>query len=377
MRIFSIILILLVLLLFTTLAFASSKDLRVESKWWIRINDLEEYNLMQIRDVMLSSDGSRLFILEHGFGGASRFLVFDTSKKSTELLKECSIPVDLVSSFAVNKDGTSAFIVSNYGHKAYVLEVDTGEMRNVFTTEPGKGFHFNTPVSVSASEDKDGVFTTQGYFPGEDGTGEGYCLASFDINNKNNTVIEPFFEIGDLISRVKAKEGVMSNISTSKDFKYMAYTITEDDLSTLYLMEIDDKGEVLTRRVDTGEVFSNVDFGKSKLVYRVDRGKKEGEDELVLYEITKRKLYTLGTGDFILPVLSPEGDRLLIEKVRYDKSTDTLKSNLFLAKAEDSWELHPFEVPSIGDYLSFYSIADDSRTFLIWSEYVIYVGDLP
>ena len=230
-------------------AVASENFATAKTLWSLNPDDLAKMGIeaKKITSVRFSGDGSKLIVLEHGFGGSCTFNVFDT--KTGKLFGSHDVPVNLVSAFIPNIDGSKVFYVVDYGYSAQVIDFISGRVRTFYTKEPNKGFRFMLPVSLFPGEDNS--VTTGGYFLNDSGMTEGDYLVTFDQVFNEGTTISRSLDIGKLLARAGGKGKVIS-IRCPENFKEAYYVVADDAESSklFYASMQDDKPAQL---IDAGK----------------------------------------------------------------------------------------------------------------------------
>ncbi len=126
--------------------------------------------------------------------------------------------------------------------------------------------------------------------------------------------------------------------------------------------------------LDKGNVIKDIsmdDSGKY-IFYVIDLG---SEVRLQKVDTTTGEKFMIDKGEYMTPLTSPEGDRILVTKYPLGGAGQTF----FLADGAKKWKVLPLQITGFekGNNLGIYHLGRDGRTFYVWSKDAIQVGTLP
>jgi len=353
-----------------TPAVAAKDSMEPEIKMIIGRAMMKKYAL-EPRDIValrLSGDGSRLFLVEHGYHLPSRMLIFDTNKG--KLIGEARIKVREISSFAPNRNGTKVFIVANFGQLALELNVTTGKYRPIFKKMHKKGFRFMIPIGVNCG--LDGKYLTRGYYLDSEGKTAGDYVVSFDTSGSGPAKIKRLVNITKLLKSAGGKGRVTALSINEKRDKVVFVVTTSLNHATLYFANL--KKSTSIKKLDEGMSIGDTCLDASgDLVYYVIDYKSVSR--LMNVNTSTGKKYMIANGSYIVPMASRDNDTVLVSEFKMSP----ISQKFFFVKPRKGWKLHQIKFKGFvkGDRLAIYNLAEDGRTFFLWSKDKIVVGTLP
>ncbi len=181
------------------------------------------YNDSFTSDLLLSNDGSELFVLDRGNFRMVRLLL--ATKKITTSIPVGRQPFGL----ALSPDGSTAF-VANVGTYAYPL-IEGANIKNYDSLMIS-----HHPYGDNTKESREGAEVEGRKIPGVGSPNAPEAMSVFTINLSNNTVMDRFktgYQVGEMIEEAEVVGGASPNsIAVGKEFAYVS-NATNDNISII------------------------------------------------------------------------------------------------------------------------------------------------
>lgn len=347
----------------------AQETIKPQIMWTLTTEKMKQYNLepRDIVGVRLSENCGRLFLVQHGYHLPCRMLIFDVA--SGKLIGGANIEARDVPTFVPNADGTKVFIVTDYGTGAMELNVNTGKIRKVWEKKP-EGFRFMIPIGVYNGPD--GKYWTRGYYLDSAGKNVGDYIVAFDVSQQGEAKVEKRIDVTALYKGTGGKGTIRSFVTNrNRDIVGMVVVTSLRDMA-LYSAKPASKNA--PKLLDKGLRIKDIsmdDSGKY-IFYVIDNGTEVRFQKI---DTTTGEKFMIDKGEYMTPLTSPEGDRVLVTKFPLGGSGQSF----FFVDGNKNWKAFPLSVPGFekGDNLGIYHLGRDGRTFFVWSKDSIQVGTLP
>ena len=337
--------------------------------WTLTSEQMKRYNLepRDIVGVRMNENSTRIFLVEHGYNLPCRLLIFDAA--TGKLIGGANIEARDVPTFVPNADGTKVFIVTDYGSGAMELDVNSGKTRKVWEKKPA-GFRFMIPIGVYTGPD--GKYWTRGYYLDSAGKNAGDYLVAFDTSKPGEAKVEKKIDITALYKGTGGN-GTMRNLVTNRNRDVVGMVIMKS-LREAEIYSAKPGSGKPPKLLDKGIRIKDIsmdDSGKS-IFYVIDNGK---EVRFQKVDTTTGEKFMFDKGEYMTPLTSPEGDRILVTKYPLGGAGQTF----YFIDGNKKWKVSLLKVPGFekGDNLGIYHLGRDGRTFFVWSRDGIQVGTLP
>jgi len=347
----------------------AQETIKPQIMWTLTTEKMKQYNLepRDIVGVRLSENCGRLFLVQHGYHLPCRMLIFDVA--SGKLIGGANIEARDVPTFVPNADGTKVFIVTDYGTGAMELNVNTGKIRKVWEKKSA-GFRFMIPIGVYNGPD--GKYWTRGYYLDSAGKNVGDYLVAFDTSQQGEAKVEKKIDITALYKATGGK-GTIRSLVTDRN-RDMVGMVVVTSLKDMALYSAKPGSKNAPKLLDKGLRIKDIsidDSGKS-IFYVVDNGTEVRFQKI---DTTTGEKFMIDKGEYMTPLTSPEGDRVLVTKYPLGGAGQSF----FFVDGNKKWKALPLNVPGFekGDNLGIYHLGRDGRTFFVWSKDSIQVGTLP
>lgn len=337
--------------------------------WNLTNEKMKQYSLVprDIVGVRMNEDCTRVFLVEHGYNLPCRLLIFDVA--SGKHIGGADIQARDVPTFVPNADGTKVFIVTDYGTGAMELDVKTGKIRKVWEKKTD-GFRFMIPIGVYTGPD--GRFWTRGYFLDSAGKNSGDYLVAFNTSQPGEAKVEKKIDITALYKGTGGKGTIRSMVTDRK--RDMVGMVVVTSLKDMALYSAKPGAKAPPKLLDKGLRIKDItmdDSGKY-IFYVIDVGTEVRFQKI---DTTTGEKFMIDKGEYMTPLTSPEGDRVLVTKYPLGGAGQTF----FFVDGSKNWKVFPLNIPGFekGDNLGIYHLGRDGRTFFVWSKDGIQVGTLP
>lgn len=348
---------------------AAQETAKPDYLWNLTTEKMKQFNLTprDIVGVRLNEKCTRLFLVEHGYHLPCRLMIFDVA--TGKHIGGANIEARDVPTFVPNADGTKVFIVTDYGSGAMELDVTTGKIRKVWEKKQ-HGFRFMIPIGVYTGADS--KYWTRGYFLDAAGKNAGDYIVSIDTSPAGEAKIEKKIDITALHKAMGGK-GTIRSIVTSRNRTTLGMVLVTS-LTEMALYTARPGTNTSPKLLDKGRVIKDIsiDDSGSAIFYVIDHGQ---EVRFQKVNTSTGEKFLIDKGEYMTPLTSPEGDRVLVTKYPIGGAGQTF----FMVDASKNWKVFPLSVPGFekGDNLAIYHLGRDGRTFFVWSKDGIQVGTLP
>lgn len=320
--------------------------------------DLDSKNLVGLR---LSGDGSRLFLVEQRFGQPNRMFVMDAA--TGKAVADLPLNEGVVSEFSPSPDGSQVLLVGDYGAWMGILDVAGGAIRRTWEKKPGEGFRFTVPVSVNATPNG---WRTRGYYLTPAGTDGDYL-----VDVAGDGTVTRALDLRSLVRRTGLEEGLLTDVVVNADATRAAWVVsTAPDKGSLFVGSTRETAKL--QPVESGLGFTSLAMTArgDRVFYSTVVEPMRGELKSV--DVATSETTSLGKGAFLPPLISPDGERLLVGRL----APNGLSQKLLASRADEGWKLTPVYLADWNDDISLYTLAADGRTFAVWTKDRIASGRL-